>query len=167
MNKTVNDIYSLVMKTPITGYDGMLGVCIDNNAVSSIDFIESDIKPANSVLAREVELQLNTYFEDPAFQFSIPLYLKGTDFRERVWSLLKKIPSGKTRCYGDVAKELHSSARAIGGACRHNPIPFIIPCHRVIAQTGFGGYSGETDGWKMKIKCWLLTHESKPGLHCS
>jgi len=166
MNKTDNDIYSLVMKTPITGFDGMLGVCIENDCVSSIDFVESDIKPATTVFARKVESQLNAYFENPAYKFSVPVSLKGTAFRERVWTILRTIPSGETRCYGEVAKELDSSARAIGGACRHNPVPFIIPCHRVIAQTGLGGYSGETDGWKMKIKCWLLAHESEDR-HCS
>lgn len=168
MQNTDSNTYAIIMNTPITGFDGKLGVRIENECVSSIDFLkqEARAKPAANAFAKKVEHELNAYFENPEQQFSIPVKMEGTAFRERVWSLLKVIPSGDTRSYGEVAKELHSSARAVGGACRHNPVPFIIPCHRVIAQTGFGGYSGETDGWKMAIKRWLLTHESK-GSHSS
>ncbi len=172
MQSTDSNAYAIIMKTPITGFDGKLGVCIENECVSSIDFLgrESRAKPAANAFSKKVEYELNAYFKNPEQQLSIPVKLEGTAFRERVWSLLKNIPSGDTRSYGEVAKELKSSARAVGGACRHNPVPFIIPCHRVIAQTGFGGYSGETDGWKIVIKRWLLAHESKgsnPGFNNS
>ena len=163
--------YAIIMETPITGFNGKLGVRIENDCVCRIDFLTPQTKSKLTVSAytKSVESELHAYFDDPTYQFSIPVKLEGTAFRERVWSLLKTIPSGETRCYGEMAKTLHSSARAVGGACRHNPVPFIIPCHRVIAQTGFGGYSGETDGWKMAIKRWLLAHENKgndPRFHC-
>ncbi|MDH5191609.1 MAG: methylated-DNA--[protein]-cysteine S-methyltransferase [Gammaproteobacteria bacterium] len=167
MQKSDPENYAIVMTTPIDGFDGKLGVVIENGAVNAIDFLSPEVvtKPAKDPFSKKVEQELLAYFENPAFEFSISVSLQGTVFRSRVWSLLKKIPIGETRSYGEVAQELKSSARAVGGACRDNPVPFIIPCHRVIAQTGIGGYSGETDGWKMNIKRWLLAHESNPKMH--
>jgi methylated-DNA-[protein]-cysteine S-methyltransferase len=69
------------------------------------------------------------------------------------------IPPGRTRSYGDIAAELGSSARAVGNACRANPIPLFIPCHRVVAKHGLGGFGGQTRGRLPEIKAWLLRHE--------
>lgn len=83
----------------------------------------------------------------------------GTDFQRRVWRLLQTIPFGRTRTYGEIARELGSSPRAVGGACRANPLPLLIPCHRVVATTGLGGYAGRTSGAWFAIKAQLLRHE--------
>ena len=73
---------------------------------------------------------------------SLPLAPAGSPFEKRVWSAMQKIPYGETRCYGDLASDIRSAPRAVGGACGKNPIPIVIPCHRVLAKAGLGGYSG-------------------------
>jgi methylated-DNA-[protein]-cysteine S-methyltransferase len=86
----------------------------------------------------------------------------GTPFQRRVWQRLSAIPAGETLTYGALARELGTSARAVGGACRTNPIPLVIPCHRVVATNGLGGYSGERGGDWLAKKRWLLAHEGVP-----
>jgi methylated-DNA-[protein]-cysteine S-methyltransferase len=83
----------------------------------------------------------------------------GTVFQRRVWQALEAIPYGQTRSYGEIAGELGSSARAVGGACRANPLPILVPCHRVVAADGLGGYAGRTNGAWFAIKAQLLRHE--------
>jgi methylated-DNA-[protein]-cysteine S-methyltransferase len=108
---------------------------------------------------REVLDQLFHYFEDARWRFDLPLEMRGTPFQRRVWQALRRIPSGSTRSYGELARELGSSARAVGGACRRNPIPIVVPCHRVIAAAGVGGFMGQRGGEALVIKQWLLDHE--------
>jgi methylated-DNA-[protein]-cysteine S-methyltransferase len=83
----------------------------------------------------------------------------GTPFQRRVWEAMRAIPPGRTRTYGDLAAELGTSPRAIGGACRANPCPIVVPCHRVVGATGLGGFAGDTSGHKVEVKRWLLRHE--------
>ncbi len=83
----------------------------------------------------------------------------GTDFQQNVWKRLLQIPLGSTATYGQLADELNSSPRAVGNACRGNPCPLVIPCHRVVGKSGLGGFSGQVSGPKLAIKRWLLTHE--------
>lgn len=106
--------------------------------------------------------QLMDYFSLAISLKTIPVVLTGTMFQKSVWSELRKIPLGETRTYGDIAKKLNSSPRAVGNACRKNPIPIIIPCHRVISASGIGGFAGEVEGRQIKIKRWLLNHEGVP-----
>nr|VFK44850.1 MAG: methylated-DNA-[protein]-cysteine S-methyltransferase [Candidatus Kentron sp. TC]VFK47134.1 MAG: methylated-DNA-[protein]-cysteine S-methyltransferase [Candidatus Kentron sp. TC] len=113
----------------------------------------------NSVVADAVE-QLGRYFEDPEWRFELPLAPGGTPFQQRVWQALQSIPSGETISYGTLAARLGTCARAVGNACRGNPIPIIIPCHRVVGVRGPGGFMGSRAGEPLAIKKWLLTHES-------
>lgn len=85
--------------------------------------------------------------------------LKGTDFQKRVWAELLKIPPGQTVTYSDLAKKLNSHPRAIGQACRANPLPIQIPCHRVIGKNNLGGYFGQTQGKLLDKKKKLLASE--------
>ena len=112
-----------------------------------------------SKMKKLVVAELEQYFSSAKDFNSIPLSPKGTDFQQSVWTELSKIPLGETRTYGQIAKSLNSSARAVGNACRKNPIQIIIPCHRVVSASGIGGYAGEKDGKKLDIKRWLLKHE--------
>ena len=106
-------------------------------------------------------MQLQEYLENPRYRFDLPLKLDGTRHRLAVWEAMQRIPAGKVRSYGEVAMELHSSARAVGGACGANPIPVIVPCHRIIGSGGaIGGFMGAKDeGFELGIKRWLLEHE--------
>ncbi|MBF0254975.1 MAG: methylated-DNA--[protein]-cysteine S-methyltransferase [Gammaproteobacteria bacterium] len=99
------------------------------------------------------------YFADGKRPIALPLDLRGTDFQRRVWQALLQIPPGQTRSYGQLAQQLSSSAQAVGNACRANPCPIVVPCHRVLARNGLGGYAGQTQGEQLQIKRWLLRHE--------
>ncbi len=102
---------------------------------------------------------LRRYLGNPRIRFDVPLALEGTAFQKRVWRALRDIPVGKTIGYGELARRLKTSARAVGGACRANPVPIVIPCHRVVAAGGEGGFMGRTRGRAMALKRWLLQHE--------
>jgi len=97
-------------------------------------------------LLKEAVRQLNAYFDGVLQAFDLPLKIEGTAFQKRVWKEMTRIPYGKVRAYGELAKRLDSSARSVGTACGQNRFPVIIPCHRVVAANGLGGYSGSGGG---------------------
>jgi methylated-DNA-[protein]-cysteine S-methyltransferase len=94
-------------------------------------------------LLAEAVRQLDAYFDGELKDFDLPLDPHGTAFQKKLWKALQAIPYGETLTYGQLAAKIDSGPRAIGGACGRNPIPIIIPCHRVLASNGkMGGYSG-------------------------
>ena len=111
------------------------------------------------LLEHRVLAQLETYFADARAAFDLPLVETGTRFQRRVWARLRQIPVGASLGYGELANELETGARAVGNACRANPWPILVPCHRVLSANGLGGYAGAVDGERMEIKRWLLRHE--------
>jgi methylated-DNA-[protein]-cysteine S-methyltransferase len=140
---------------------GILGITLCAEGLQEIElFYETDsCLNTAAVPESEVGRQLGAYFQDGGFRFSLPLSLSGTEFQQRVWRALCRIGPGEVRTYGEIARDLGTSPRAVGNACRRNPVPIVVPCHRVVAATGIGGYSGDTDGRKLDMKRWLLTHE--------
>lgn len=149
--------YDAVIATPL----GRLGI----NAVAAltnIDFVSArtPLKKARTPVANKVCTQLKAYFSDSRTRFDLPLAAAGSDFQQRAWRALRRIPSGQARSYGELARKIKSAPRAVGGACRANPIPIVVPCHRVVAATGLGGFMGATRGRAMDIKRWLLKHEA-------
>ena len=120
-----------------------------------------------SALAEKAARQLERYREDPDTVFELPLVVEGTDLQKRVWQAMCAIPRGKTRTYGDIARELGGAAdwelnRAVGQACGDNKLPIVIPCHRVVAADGLGGFGHSSDGFLIEAKRWLLNHEIRP-----
>ncbi|HKQ31176.1 MAG TPA: methylated-DNA--[protein]-cysteine S-methyltransferase, partial [Burkholderiales bacterium] len=109
--------------------------------------------------ARDVCRRLTAYFRNPRIRFDLRLRLDGTPFQKKVWRAMRRIPSGRVMSYGELAHRLKSSPRAIGNACRRNPIPIVVPCHRVVAVGGDGGFMGKRGGRPLVIKRWLLAHE--------
>lgn len=99
------------------------------------------------------------YLKDPLLAPSFPLACRGTPFQQRVWRALVAIPPGKVKSYGQIAAALGTHPRAVGGACRANPFPLFIPCHRAVAAEGLGGFMGKEG---LAIKRWLLDHEGCP-----
>ena len=94
-------------------------------------------------LLEEARRQIRDYLAGARRQFDLPIEPSGSDFQRRVWRAMTAIPYGQTRTYGELAEILDSAPRAIGSACGRNPIPIIVPCHRVLARgSGLGGYSG-------------------------
>ena len=112
-----------------------------------------------TAVPRWIAGQLDRYCRDPTFRFTLAMQPAGTPFQRRVWRLIAAIPAGQTRTYADIAAELSSGPRAVGGACRANPYPLLVPCHRVVAANGLGGFAGDTDGQLLAFKRRLLAHE--------
>jgi methylated-DNA-[protein]-cysteine S-methyltransferase len=140
---------------------GVLGVVVEGECLTEIDFLPADTPPlhAQTPLAQEVCSQLKAYAAEPNFHFTLPLQPHGTSYQQRVWQALLNIPTGQVESYGALAKQLGSAPRAIGQACGANPIPVIIPCHRVLAKAGLGGFMNHAAGSPLQIKRWLLEHE--------
>lgn len=152
-----------VIATPIEGV--RLVVAVVDGELVGIDFFHSSDKQApplcepESAPVRQLLAQLQAYFVDPHAAFDFPISLSGSAFQQRVWQAMRTIEAGRTCSYGALAEQLGSSARAVGNACGANPIPIIVPCHRVVAAHGPGGFMGRRDGWQMMVKRWLLAHE--------
>ena len=142
---------------------GKLGLCCSETEVLALDYlpVATPVRAAQTALAREVEAQVQAYCRDAAYRFDLPLAPAGSAFQRRVWALLRDIPCGATRTYGDAARQLASAARAVGQACGANPYAPVIPCHRIVAARGIGGFAHSTDaaGELLRIKRWLLLHE--------
>ena len=144
----------LVMASPV----GALTLFEDEGALVAVEWgtaPEGDSSP----LLDEAKRQLDAYLDGRLRQFDLPLAPAGTSFQARVWKAMSAIPYGQTRSYGELAAELHSGARPIGTACGRNPLPIIVPCHRILAAGGrLGGYSG---GDGLPTKEWLLDLERR------
>jgi methylated-DNA-[protein]-cysteine S-methyltransferase len=110
-----------------------------------------------SPLYRVIKSELDAYFSNPNHVFKVPVKPAGSTFQQRVWNALINIPVGQTLTYGDLALKLNSSPRAIGQACKRNPITLLIPCHRIISRSGLGGYMGKANA--LHYKKYLLEHE--------
>lgn len=112
-----------------------------------------------SPLAEKAARQLEAYRADPDTSFDLPLLVEGTPFQRRLWAALCEIPRGKTLTYGELARRLGGEPRAVGQACGDNRLPIVIPCHRVVAANGIGGFAHATGGYLLEAKRWLLAHE--------
>ncbi len=153
-------------RTPI----GVLNVTLDDDCITTVntEHLYPGSIPAGRTVSydpryrgvrQQLGQQLQRYFSAPQAGFDIPLQQQGTPYQRRVWRALQRIPPGQTLTYGQLAKRLHTSPRAIGNACRQNPLPLLVPCHRVVATNGLGGFSGKTTGVRVELKRWLLQHE--------
>jgi methylated-DNA-[protein]-cysteine S-methyltransferase len=145
------------MATPF----GVVGVRTAAGAIAEIAYLPrsaATLAPADALAERACR-QIERYLDDPAFRWDLPLAPAGTEFRRRVWRKIAAIPMGRVRPYGALAKELGSAARAVGQACGDNPFPLVIPCHRVVAAGGLGGFAHRAGGYTVSVKRWLLAHE--------
>jgi methylated-DNA-[protein]-cysteine S-methyltransferase len=146
---------STVIDSPI----GPLGLIASETGLQSVLFDGRRISPeGSSPVLDESARQLEAYFDGDLVAFELPLELHGTEFNRRCWLALASIPYGQTVSYGEQARRLgleHDSARAVGAANGRNPLPIVLPCHRVIGAdgslTGFGG--------GLHVKRFLLEHE--------
>lgn len=120
---------------------GTLTLSASKGAITAVEWRKSGVTDAAPVFAQAFD-ELTAYFMRERQDFTVPLAPGGTAFQQSFYAALLAIPFGETRSYGDLAKDLGVSAQAIGQACGANPIPIFIPCHRVLAANGLGGYSG-------------------------
>ncbi|MDP2431750.1 MAG: methylated-DNA--[protein]-cysteine S-methyltransferase [Pseudomonadota bacterium] len=140
---------------------GTLGVLASAERLFTLAFLAPGtvLSAPTSPLLEQVAAQLDAYYANPRHRFELPIEARGSDFRLRVWQALLDIPSGHTSTYGELARRLGSSARAVGQALGDNPLPIVIPCHRVLAAHGLGGFNHACDGHALDVKRWLLRHE--------
>lgn len=137
---------------------GAVTVTEEDGAIVALDWGRGRDQQVTPLLRAAIG-QIQDFFDGTRSHFDLPLAPAGSAFRQRVWQALRDIPAGTTRTYGDLAVALSSSARAVGQANGANPIPILIPCHRVIAAGGkLGGYSG---GDGADTKRALLRHEAR------
>ena len=137
---------------------GRLAISATDNAIVAIGWGEWQDGEVTPLLA-EARHQLQAYFERRLTDFDLPLMPAGSAFEQLVWAAMRRIPHGQTRRYGELAMETGSAPRAVGRACGRNPIPIVIPCHRIVAHAGLGGYSG---GAGLETKRSLLALEGGP-----
>lgn len=142
---------------------GVLGISYTDDALTGITFLPpgSRLQSPRDQFAQSVFEQLSCYLSDPEFRFDIPVRLVGTTHQKAVWNELTAIPSGQVTTYGAIAARIHSAARAVGQACGANPVPIVIPCHRVVASNGLGGFMHQNSGAPINYKLWLLKHEQR------
>jgi methylated-DNA-[protein]-cysteine S-methyltransferase len=145
----------LSLHTPI----GSITVSEEDGAIVAVDWGwgRDQTETATLRLARE---QLHAYFDGKRSDFTLPLNPQGSAYRRRVWQALRDIPYGATRSYAEIARAAGGAPRSVGQANAANPIPIIIPCHRVLASNGIGGYSG---GDGLQTKRCLLALETHAG----
>jgi len=135
---------------------GDLTLSEEGGRIVSLDWGRSPMSTETALL-RAGKQMLDNYFDGLNPEFTLPLDLAGTAFQKRVWQVMTKIPYGDTMTYGEVAEAIGSHPRAVGTACGLNPVPIIIPCHRVMGKGGkLTGYSG---GNGVESKKFLLDLE--------
>lgn len=139
---------------------GPLYVSAADGAITRVSWRADELGEETPVLA-EARAQLGDYFEGKRQAFDLPLFVSGSAFQRQVCDAMAAIPFGDTRTYGEIARDLGVPAQAVGQACGGNPIPVIIPCHRVLGANSLGGFSGEGG---VETKVALLRHEGAAGL---
>lgn len=139
---------------------GPLRIISDGTAITALDWGTAQTEASTPELD-EAARQLTAYFDGALTEFDLPLSVTGSVFQRAVCDAMAAIPFGETLTYGDIAKSLDVPAQAVGGACGGNPIPIIIPCHRVLGASTLGGFSAKGG---VETKVWLLRHEGAAGL---
>jgi methylated-DNA-[protein]-cysteine S-methyltransferase len=151
------DFYSVISSSI-----GHLGLAERNEHLVLVEFLPPSVplQAPISPLLQDAVHQLAAYFQDPFFVFNLPWALSVSEHQQKVLAEIAAIPVGQLKTYADLSKQIHSSPRAVGGACGRNPLPLLIPCHRVVAANGLGGFNAGRNGvdW-LPIKRWLLSHE--------
>lgn len=154
-----SSIFSAIVAAPF----GAIGIRTDAGSVRELVYLPPHFseKDASDAVADEAARQVARYLGDADFVFDLPLPEVGSAFQRKVWAAISAIPRGTVRTYGQVAKHIGSAPRAVGQACGANWFPLVIPCHRVTASGGLGGFSNHDDenGFHLSVKRWLLSHE--------
>lgn len=148
-------MHTATIRSPI----GILKITTDEKHLQAIEFVtKMQTSGKASALLQKTIKELQEYFQGKRTHFTIPMKVDGTAFQTSVWKAMQSIKHGSTKTYSEIAKKIGKSkaVRAVGTACGRNPLAIIVPCHRVKAVSGLGGYSGG-----LSKKKWLLDHEKK------
>jgi len=145
----------------VTAPFGSVGIRVRDDFLLALDLLHTPVEQRlpEEPFIRHVAACLLRYFDDPRSALDLPVALEGTSFQRRVWRAIAEIPPGQTMTYSALAQRVGSGPRAVANACGANRLPLLIPCHRVVAKNGIGGFmQGAENG--LAIKAWLLRHES-------
>jgi methylated-DNA-[protein]-cysteine S-methyltransferase len=162
---TLLESYHAKLETPFA----VLGIRTVGERVTDIDYLPLGIEtlaPTTALAARTCR-EIERYLTDPQYVPRVPFEYAGTAFQCRVWRAISEIPAGRTLTYKDIARALGTAPRPVGGACGKNRLPIVIPCHRVLAAGGIGGFMGGRGEAGLTIKRWLLRHEGEAGAPAS
>jgi methylated-DNA-[protein]-cysteine S-methyltransferase len=158
-----SQLFSAIVEAPF----GAIGIRTEPGVIRELVYLPRHFneKEPQDTLSEQAARQVERYLSEPDFRFNLPLAEVGTAFQHRVWEAIAAIPRGDVLTYGQVAKLIRSAPRAVGQACGANWFPLIIPCHRVTASGGLGGFSNHDDenGFHLGVKRWLLAHEGVKG----
>lgn len=147
-------MYINYIDTPV----GLMEIQATRRGIARLNFVESQDRATNAnELCAYCKRQLQKYYDGKRQAFDLPMDQQGTDFQRSIWMQLKRIPFGRTVSYRDIVNAINNprAVRAVGAANGKNPIPIIVPCHRVIGSNGsLTGYAGG-----LERKAWLLQHE--------
>jgi methylated-DNA-[protein]-cysteine S-methyltransferase len=159
-----NTLFSAIIAAPF----GRIGIRADDRAVTEIVYLPAHFpeQPPTNAIAAMAAQQIACYLLNPNMTFDLPLQSVGTAYQQRVWDQIAAIPCGSVLTYGALARQIHSAPRAVGQACGANWYPIVIPCHRVVAASGLGGFAHHdaNSGFYTDVKRWLLVHEQVPGV---
>jgi methylated-DNA-[protein]-cysteine S-methyltransferase len=154
-----SELFNAIVAAPF----GAMGIRTEEGRVRELVYLPPHYqeKAPQDATAEQAAEQVARYFADADYRFELPLLEAGSEFQRRVWDAICAIPRGSTRTYGQIAKLLESHPRAVGQACGANWFPLVIPCHRVTAAGGLGGFASSDDehGFTLTVKRWLLRHE--------
>ncbi|MFC4930399.1 methylated-DNA--[protein]-cysteine S-methyltransferase [Massilia sp. GCM10023247] len=154
-----SELFSAIVAAPF----GAIGIRTEGERVREMVYLQPrfEEKAPENATAELAARQVGHYLLDPDFRFDLPLCETGSAFQRRVWEAIGAIPRGTVLTYGRIAKDIGSAPRAVGQACGANWFPLVIPCHRVTAAGGLGGFSNNDDenGFHLSVKRWLLRHE--------
>lgn len=155
-------LFAAIVEAPF----GAIGIRVEPGIVRELVYLplQFGVKAPTDSLSERTARQVERYLEEPDFRFDLPLADAGTAFQRKVWAAISAIPRGEVLTYGQVARLIGSAPRAVGQACGANWFPIIIPCHRVTASGGLGGFANHDDetGFHLGVKRWLLAHEGVP-----
>ncbi len=147
-------LVSSVFTTPLGSFE----VEYNEHFIFRALFTNKSATKIKTALAELINSELKNYFANAHHRFQLPLKPQGSPYQQKVWSALLVIPVGRTLTYGELAQNIQSSPRAVGQACKRNPLALFIPCHRVVGKNNSGGYMGNPEA--LHYKEALLKHES-------
>ena len=149
--------YDILIPAPF----GAVGIRTHGELITEIALIPPKFinQPLSNQQTSGLVAQINAYLVNPKTKFSFRNAVSGTVYQQKVWQAISQIPCGETRTYTELAQQIGSGPRAVANACGANPLPLFVPCHRVVAKNGLGGFMQGFEGG-LEIKKWLLNHES-------
>jgi methylated-DNA-[protein]-cysteine S-methyltransferase len=157
----IGETFTAIVEAPF----GAIGIRTEAGQLHELTYLppQYQAKAPRDALNKDIVRQVSAYLANPDYPFTVSLPEVGTAHQRKVWAVIQSIPRGEVLTYAQVAREIGSAPRAVGQACGANWYPVLIPCHRVVAAGGIGGFARHDGGFHLGVKRWLLAHEGVSG----